>query len=233
MLDAMLEFLALATILTALAASAAGTVPAVPPDVLRRAKALADAWEQWDGRPGTFQAPEGVGPLLGRGQTRAVFRIGDFAVKVPSVPDVVRRHARALGTNPGHALSPRRGVENVYAENSYAEFNQREAETWEMAPPELRPLLLPVLAADPDGRWLVMPLAERVPMAESRAFCAALDKEFSQVLSDCGHPANIGRYQGRLALLDYPDDISDLVLPQILPSWTDVRARRGRVHVPR
>lgn len=88
-------------------------------------------------------------------------------------------------------------------------FNQVEAKTWEIAPPELKQYLLPVLASDPEGRWLIMPLAEGVSPSEGDRMCDLLKSEgFGEsVLTDCWYK-NVGRWRGRVYVWDYANDIS-------------------------
>ena len=152
-----------------------------------KAEELALAIEESEAT-GTLRLPAGVGPLIGMGQTRRVFQIGEFAVKVA-------------------------------APENY-DVNRREAETWETAPPRLRPFLLPVLAADDQGRWLIMPLVERVTPSAGDRFCALLTGAFGETISDCWH-ANVGSYQGRLYVFDYPDDISELIDAEESARWSE------------
>jgi hypothetical protein len=138
------------------------------------ASELAEAYAAWDGR-GRFVPPEGVGRRLGIGETRVVYEIAGYAVKIPRDPE-------------------------------YAEMNRAEAEAWEQAPPRLSRYLLPVLASDPGGEWLVMPIAEPVDRQTGERFCELVESSAGNVLLDLWH-ANVGRYKGHLFVWDYPDDI--------------------------
>jgi hypothetical protein len=156
----------------------------VPPQVVWKAEELSEAWESWDGRPGTFRVPSGVGRRLGEGNSRVVYQIGDFAVKIPRS-----------------------------SEDGDAAFNQLEGEAWGLASRRLRQYLLPVLNVDPNGgRWLIMPIAEPVTREEAEGFCRKLEAAMAVQVArglylDCEERANVARYNGKLVLLDYPFDL--------------------------
>ena len=77
--------------------------------------------------------------------------------------------------------------------------NPHEAERWAYAPPEVARHFCPVLAADPDGPWLVMARAEPYDARPaSKKTWAPLRR-----ISRDAREANVGWYEGRLVLLDY------------------------------
>lgn len=116
--------------------------------------------------------------FVGGGGTRMVYRYGDYVVKLP-----------------------REGRQHL-------QFNQQEAETWRDAPAEVRRYLVPVLAADDDGHWLIMPYAPNVvPRYEALKLCDQLGARFPLVFTDCGHLENWRYYQGHARLIDYPDEL--------------------------
>lgn len=158
-----------------------GVTPGVPADVVAQAVHFAAAYQDhrnWDG-PRFTAMPPGVS-FIGRGNTRVVYAIGDYAVKLPwSIID------------------------------GDAEFNRLEARTYKRAPAALKRLLLPVLAADPKGLWLIMPRAaraSRVQVAEvcRRALRIAVPMGLSDYELDCDEETNAGVWNGQVYLLDYP-----------------------------
>jgi hypothetical protein len=161
------------------ASDAASLFPRVLEHVEELAGHLADEYVAWCSERGgsRFEPPDGVGRRLGSGETRIVYEIEGFAVKIPREP-------------------------------GWAEMNRVEATAWHVAPPKVRKFLLPVLAHHPYGHWLIMPIAERVePVSEREAFCRRVLSELGDnVLNDVWH-GNVGRWNGRLVLFDYADDI--------------------------
>lgn len=130
--------------------------------------------------------PKNLGTWLGEGMTRVVFALDDdFVVKVP----------RAEPDHPG--------------------FNQNEADTWAKASKDLRALLVPVLEADPGGKWLIMPrVRTRLKddeYARAKRLCAAVEREVTVRYSDCEEGQNVGaRADGQLFVFDYPFDPDDV-----------------------
>ena len=90
--------------------------------------------------------------LLGAGESRAVF------ARSPDDPVVIK-----------------------FVFSSYGrEANQNEARAWREASPAIRKHLVPVVAADPEGRWLIM---ERVKPMRANQYAA---KEAMEALRGCG-----------------------------------------------
>jgi len=90
--------------------------------------------------------------LLGSGESRAVFARG------PDDPVVLKLVFSSYGR----------------------EANQNEARAWREASPAIRKHLVPVVAADPEGRWLIM---ERVKPMRANQYAA---KEAMEALRGCG-----------------------------------------------
>lgn len=176
--------------------------PELPAYVLAAARKIGAAWKpytesQWYSAARPALPPPAAGyAALGMGTERAVFHVPGsdldpgYVVKVP----VLARARKA---------------------------NQREAEIWQQAGPKTRSLLVPVLASAPDGSWLVMPYVDTVVLAEdANTFCSrSLTGRWLQLGNDCW-PPNVGRYQGRLVLLDYttPVESKDIEALPTAPS---------------
>ncbi len=142
--------------------------------------------------------PQNLGRYLGEGVTRVVFALDDdFVVKVP----------RAELDHPG--------------------FNQNEADTWAKASKDLRALLVPVLEADPGGKWLIMPrVRTRLKddeYARAKRLCAAVEREVTVQYSDCDEGQNVGaRADGQLFVFDYPFDPDDIPEDEDkFPGWEE------------
>lgn len=144
------------------------------------AEDLADAYDAWARSQRvarTHFVPPAGARFIGRGLTREVFRIGDYAVKL------------------------------AYSDD-YRDVNRREAQTWREAPSEIRRYFVPVLAADDEGRWLIMPyVTERAPDRLREAMCDRLFFRYPGIFSDCRTPGNVAMYQGHARLIDYPEDL--------------------------
>lgn len=152
--------------------------PRVPSDVVAAAARLAAAWSDPSRWNGPrFTRPEGV-IYLGEGGTRVVFDVGGYAVKIP-----------------------------MSAEDGDREFNRQEAKVYRRAPAALKKLLLPVLLADPNGEWLIMPKAAKATEAQAQVLCRQVVRAAPWLTEDevdCGYAPNAGVWNGKVYLLDYP-----------------------------
>lgn len=116
--------------------------------------------------------------LIGRGTTRLVFRTHS---------DVMEKTAIVKIGIPERA-GPR--------------MNERESGLWQAADSPQRELLAPVLATDPENRWLAMPLID-VGVTPEQAY------DFHRQLTATGlairdvTPGDIGIYDGGPVLIDY------------------------------
>lgn len=85
--------------------------------------------------------------------------------------------------------------------------NRRECAIWEKATPEQRQLLAPIVACDPDGRWLVMARAEPVTAQELPAldWGSPVEQTLGALgVTDIAHRAQWGRLpDGRVVVIDY------------------------------
>lgn len=79
--------------------------------------------------------------------------------------------------------------------------NLAEAKAWATAPAEMRKLLAPVEAYDPQGVWLLMRKADRVGQATFRE-CDRLQTALNGRIGDL-HSANLGWLDGRWVAIDY------------------------------
>lgn len=150
----------------------------VPADVLRVVVELAEAWVDPTRWTGMRFTPPPGATRIGAGTTRVVWAVGEYAVKLPRSP-----------------------------EDDDTVFNRQEAAVYRRAPSKLRRLLLPVLAADPKGLWLVMPRATEATREQSREVCRRALEAAPWLTADeldCGVEANAGVWQGGVYLLDYP-----------------------------
>lgn len=117
-------------------------------------------------------------PVVGRGLTRIAFAVDDgksrYVVKIP-------------------------------LEEEYRWANLDEAEAWNRAGSAFSRRLVPVLTSDSEGRWLVMPRVEKARLAEAEKVCAWFAERCGDETEalDC-MPENVGLWQGRACLLDYP-----------------------------
>ena len=82
--------------------------------------------------------------------------------------------------------------------------NRAELRRWQGATIEQARHLMPVLAADPEGTWLVMARSEgALPELELGLVALA-----ARLGVDDAHPRNWGTYRGRPVLLDYAESVS-------------------------
>lgn len=168
--------------------SAFGWPDAVPYALRMRAADIAERVrnDTRRGREGyPRRVPREMGTYLGEGETRIVYALD---------PDFVVK---------------------IPQDRHHNGYNQNEAAIWAKASPGLRELLVPVLAADPSGAWLIMPrIRSRLDDAEYRRaqqLCDAVERYVTTRYSDCEEGQNVGaRADGRLFLFDYPFDPDDI-----------------------
>lgn len=152
--------------------------PRVPAEIMDVVIELARAWDDPTRWTSARFAPPPGATRIGAGTTRVVWAVGEYAVKLPRS-----------------------------SEDEDTGFNRQEALVYRRAPPKLRRLLLPVLAADPKGMWLVMPRAAPATREEAREVCWRAQQAAPWLTADeldCGVEGNAGVWQGRVYLLDYP-----------------------------
>jgi hypothetical protein len=80
--------------------------------------------------------------------------------------------------------------------------NQSEAESYLLAGPKTKKILVPVLVSDPDGRWLIM---KRVSMAKDHKTVAKLGLRAHRLLGWSGFDLHQGNVSADGRLLDYGD----------------------------
>lgn len=103
-----------------------------------------------------------------------------------------------------------REVFEIPGENRIVKFhrgnpyqNRNEVSAWENAPADLKEVLLPVERYADDYGWLVMPKADSVPGTPPQIreiYDAVRPSEWN---CKDKNPENLGRYQGRIVLIDY------------------------------
>ncbi len=135
-----------------------------------------------------------MSPRLGAGVSREVFDLGNAVLKIS------RRDKREWA----------------------GDCNITEAQTWANSPRDIRRHLAPVLAADPEGSWLIMakvklpsdaqvdafegmhPKPENVKVLPTiKAHMKILNRISWDARLDKGSRTNVGWYKGALVLLDY------------------------------
>lgn len=106
------------------------------------------------------------------------------------------RHRVALALGRGRVLK-------LPIRSTGAPSNRAELRRWRGATAEQARHLMPVLAADPEGSWLVMARSEGAPADDPERLALA-----ARLGVGDAHALNWGTYQGRPVLLDYAESVS-------------------------